>query len=72
MNNLDVHVMSFTFIGFIICTYLSFSNYYLAQKTDPGFIPTNRDQQYRVKKNIFLKLIKNFEMVLFKEYYSIN
>jgi hypothetical protein len=52
---LDVHVISFYFIGLLICTYFSWSNYYLAQKCDPGYISTNRDQQNRVKIN--LKLI---------------
>jgi len=45
---IDVHVISFNFLGLIICTYLSWSNYYLAQKCDPGFIVSHRDQQYRV------------------------
>ena len=45
---LDVHVISFTFVALVIFTYLSWTNYYLAQKTDPGYIVTNRDQQNRV------------------------
>ncbi len=40
--------MSFAFIALVICTYLSWSNYYLAQKTDPGYIVSNGDQQSRV------------------------
>jgi len=47
---LDVHMMSFTFIGFMICTYLSIINYYLANKTNPGYIQTNHDQQNRVNR----------------------
>jgi hypothetical protein len=46
---LDVHVISFAFVGLLICTYLSWSNYHLAHKCDPGFIPINPDQQNRVK-----------------------
>jgi hypothetical protein len=34
----------------MICTYLSVSNYYLANKTDPGYIQINRDQQNRVNR----------------------
>ncbi len=40
--------MSLAFVGLVICTYLSWTNYYLAEKTDPGFIVSNRDQQNRV------------------------
>jgi hypothetical protein len=47
---LDVHIISFAFIGFIICTYLSIVNYYLANKTNPGYIQTNHDQQNRVNR----------------------
>ena len=45
---IDVHVISFSFFGLLICTYFSWTNYYLAQKRDPGVIVSNRDQQYRV------------------------
>jgi hypothetical protein len=45
---LDIHIISFAFLGLVICTYFSWSNYYLAQKRDPGVIVNNRDQQYRV------------------------
>ncbi|CAF3619151.1 unnamed protein product, partial [Adineta steineri] len=53
-----VHIISFSFIGLVICTYLSWSNYYLAIKSDPGYIQINRDQQNRiiiqlVEQNLF-------------------
>jgi ankyrin repeat protein len=42
-----IHIISFSFLGLVICTYFSWSNYYLAQKCDPCVIVNNRDQQYR-------------------------
>jgi ankyrin repeat protein len=53
-----VHVMSLAFILLVICTYLSWSNYCLAQKTDPGYIVSNCDQQNRtiiqlIEQNLF-------------------
>ncbi|UJR21184.1 hypothetical protein I4U23_024282 [Adineta vaga] len=53
-----VHVISIGFITLVIFTYLSWSNYYLAQKCDPGFIQVNREQLNRtiiqlVEKNSF-------------------
>ncbi|CAF3408369.1 unnamed protein product [Rotaria sp. Silwood1] len=43
-----VHIMSFNFVGLVICTYFSWSSYYRAQKVDPGYIVTNTEQQHRV------------------------
>jgi len=41
--------MSLEFIGLVIFTYFSWSNYYLAQKCDPGVKVANREQQNRVR-----------------------
>jgi hypothetical protein len=46
--SIDIQVISFAFLGFIICTYFSWSHYYFAQKRDPGVIVSNQDQQYKV------------------------
>lgn len=53
-----INLMSLTFVSLMIFTYFSWSNYYLAQKTDPGFIAFNREQQNRaiiqlVEQNAF-------------------
>lgn len=48
-SKIDVHVISFAFLGLVICTYFSWTSYYLAQKRDPGVIASNQDQQYRVR-----------------------
>jgi hypothetical protein len=69
--HLDVQIMSFSFIGLVICTYLSWSNYYLAQKCDPGYISTNREQQNRVN-DLNCSRKKNFLIYFFKDYYSVN
>jgi hypothetical protein len=61
--------MSFAFIGLIICTYFSWSNYYFAQKCDPGYILPNHDQQNRVNRFI-INQIKN--SLFLKDNYSIN
>ncbi|CAF3490537.1 unnamed protein product [Adineta steineri] len=54
----SVHVISIHFVCIILLTYLSWSNYYLAIKRDPGFIVGNREQLYRniiqlVEQNLF-------------------
>ncbi|CAF1041855.1 unnamed protein product [Rotaria sordida] len=43
-----VHVISFNFVGLAIFTYFSWSNYYRAQKVDPGYITMNSEQQHRI------------------------
>ncbi|CAF1047249.1 unnamed protein product [Adineta ricciae] len=53
-----VHFIPYTIFPIVICTYLSWSNYYLAEKCDPGFIHGNRDQVNRticqlVEQNLF-------------------
>ena len=58
---LDVHLIPFTIFPIVICTYLSWSNYYLAEKCDPGFIHGNRDQVNRVWNNRKIK-IENYEL----------
>ena len=42
--------MSWSFLALVICTYFSWTNYYLAQKVDPGYIPVNHEQQNRVNR----------------------
>jgi len=43
-----VHVFSFSFIVLLITTYFSWTNYYRAIRTDPGFLPSNFEQKNRV------------------------
>ncbi|UJR28300.1 hypothetical protein I4U23_009546 [Adineta vaga] len=44
----NIPVTLWLMILIVICTYLSWSNYYLAEKRDPGFITGNREQLYRI------------------------
>lgn len=67
---IDIHIISFSFLGLVICTYFSWSNYYLAQKCDPGVIVNNRDQQYRVWIDDLRK--KQNSSFWYLEYHSIS
>lgn len=63
---IDVQLISFACLGLTICTYFSWTNYYLAQKRDPGVIMSNQDQQYRVRiedkreKYSFFRFVDNY------------
>ena len=46
----DVHVVSFTILVLLVTTYFSWTSYYRAIYSDPGFLPPNVEQQNRVKK----------------------
>ena len=45
---LDVRILSLPFVTLVVCTYFSWSNYHLAQKCDPGYLVSSREQQHRV------------------------
>jgi len=47
---IDVHVFSLSFACLLISSYFSWTNYYLAQKRDPGVLVSNRDEQLQVRR----------------------
>ena len=61
-------MISWVFIGFIICTYFSWTNYHLAQKVDPGYITNTREQQSRVNH----RREKHVNVLFSQGYYSIG